>query len=206
MSAANTRRVIPLRAALLLAGLSAAGFSPAVPAVEAAKSPVSSADVEALVAADAELDPATLAALTETTGDGILPAAVLAGTIDKNGKVPALNDVAGSAVSSVSVATPLTVLTHGVSYSFTIALEDYNVTGDYEVDYYILQTVGGKTKAVQSQLLFTGKTTKPLDYWVWSIYGKKLVDSPGVATLVGRVRWGTAYGTQAVVTSKILIE
>jgi hypothetical protein len=198
MSSTNIRRGNPVGTALLLGGLCAMSYGAAVPASEVVDASVPSEG--------AELDPATLAALTETTGDGILPAAILAGTIDKNGKVPALNAVAGSAVSNVSVAIPLTVLTHGVSYCYTIALQDYNVTGDYEVEYFILQTVGATTKVVQSQLYFKGKTTSPGEVWVWDLYGKALADSPGPATLVGLVRWGTAYDTQAVVTSKILIK
>jgi hypothetical protein len=183
------------------------GYAVAVPAQQALDVSIPFSAPESLVpSGDAELDAATVAALTETTGNGILPGAMLVGTIDKNGKVPALGAVTGSAVSTLSVAVPLTVLQHGVSYCYTIALQDYNVTGAYEVDYYILQTVAGKTKAVQSQLYFKGKTTSPGNVWVWDLYGKALVDSPGPATLVGRVRWGAGYGTQAVVSSKIIIE
>jgi hypothetical protein len=41
---------------------------------------------------------------------------------------------------------------------------------------------------------------------VWSIYGKALPDSPGIATLIGRVRWGTGYTNEAIVSAKILTQ
>jgi hypothetical protein len=141
-----------------------------------------------------------------TVGTGMLPAMVAAGEIDPNGKVPVLDGVAGSGIANADIAIPLTVLTHGTSYCISVALQDVNVTGDYEVDYYIKQEISGVTKTIAEQMIVTGKTTVPGDTWVWFIYSKDIPDSPGIATLVGRVRWGTGYTTEATVSSKILIQ
>jgi hypothetical protein len=175
-------------AALLLAGLLAGGLTGPVFAQDAAVRN-DSAD-SALV----------------TVGTGMLPALVAAGAIDPNGKVPVLDGVAGSGVANADISIPLTVLTHGTSYCITVALQDVNVTGDYEVDYYIKQEKSGVTKTIAEQMIVTGKTTVPGDTWVWFIYSKDIPNSPGIATLVGRVRWGTGYTTEATVTSKILIQ
>jgi hypothetical protein len=174
--------------ALLLAGLLAGGLAGPVFAQDAAVRN-DSAD-SALV----------------TVGTGMLPALVTAGAIDPNGKVPVLDGVAGSGVANADISIPLTVLTHGTSYCFSVALQDVNVTGDYEVDYYIKQEKSGVTKTIAEQMIVTGKTTAPGDTWVWFIYSKDIPDSPGIATLVGRVRWGTGYTTEATVSSKILIQ
>jgi hypothetical protein len=141
-----------------------------------------------------------------TVGTGFLPAFVTAGAIDPNGKVPAFNAVPGAGVANLAVAIPVTLLTHGDSYCITVALQDNNVTGDYEVDYYIRQLVGGVMKTILEQKIVTGKTAAPGDAYVWAITSKAIPDSPGIATLVGRVRWGAGYTTEATVTSTILIE
>ena len=202
-----------LRGTLLAVGLMAGGFSGQVYAQDTeakpivgtlnAKSTIAPITEATLVAEDLDesVDPAT-----QVTGTGMLPASITAGVIDPANKVPVLNGIAGSEVPNSAVSIPLTVLTHGTSYCYTISLEDYNVTGDYELDYYIKQVVGGVTKTIVDQKIVTGKTTAPGDTWVWSIYGKALPDSPGIATLVGRVRWGTGYTTQAIVSSKIVIQ
>jgi hypothetical protein len=106
----------------------------------------------------------------------------------------------------MDVSIPLSILTHGNSYCFTVSLQDYNVTGDYEVDYYIRQEVGGVTSTIVRQTIATGKTTVPGDVWVWDIYSKAIPNSPGIATLYGRVRWGTGYTTEALISTKILIQ
>jgi len=140
-----------------------------------------------------------------TTGTGMLPTSVTVGVIDPNGKVPTVNAVAGAAVPNIDVSFPTSILTHGNSYCFTVSLQDVNVTGAYEVDYYIKRTTGGKTKTLLEQTLVSGNTA-PGDVWVWDAYSKAIPDSPGTATLVGRVRWGTGFKTQAIITSTILIQ
>lgn len=171
-----------LRGALVLLGLAAAGFS--LPALS--QDMADSANV--------------------TTGTGMLPTSITVGAIDPAGKVPVLDGVPGSGVSNMAVSFPLAVLTHGNSYCFTVSLQDYNVTGDYEVDYYIKQDVGGVTKTILKQTIVTGKTAAPGTLWVWDAYSEAIPDSPGIATLYGRVRWGTGYSTEAVISTKILIQ
>lgn len=171
-----------LRSALVLVGLAAGGLS--LPAL-----------------AQDTADSAKL-----TTGTGMLPSSVTVGAIDPNDKVPVLNGVPGSGVTNMDVSIPLSILTHGNSYCFTVSLQDYNVTGDYEVDYYIRQEVGGVTSTIVRQTIATGKTTVPGDVWVWDIYSKAIPNSPGIATLYGRVRWGTGYTTEALISTKILIQ
>jgi hypothetical protein len=198
---------------LLAVGLMAGAFSGGVYAQDTEAKPIvgspnAKSTIAPIAAAtlesedpDESAEPAAL-----VTGTGMLPASITAGAIDPASKVPVLDGIAGSEVTNSAVSIPLTVLTHGTSYCYTISLEDNNVTGDYELDYYIKQVVGGVTKTIDAQKIVTGKTTAPGDVWVWSIYGKALPDSPGIATLYGRVRWGTGYTTQAIVSSKILIQ
>jgi hypothetical protein len=64
------------------------------------------------------------------------------------------------------VSIPLTVLTHGTSYCYTVSIEDNNVTGDYEVDYYIRQVVGGVAKTIVDKMIVKARTTAPGGMWV----------------------------------------
>jgi len=176
-----------LRSALMLVGLTVAGLSAPALAQDTADS--------------ADADSASV-----TTGTGMLPSSVTVGEIDPNGKVPVLNGVPGSGIPNMDLAIPLSILTHGNSYCFTVSLQDYNVTGNYEVDYYIKQVVEGVTKTIVHQTIVTNKSTEPGDTWVWDIYSAAIPDSPGIATLYGRVRWGTGYTTEAVISTKILIQ
>jgi hypothetical protein len=167
------------------------------------KSTIAPIDEATLVSEDLDesVDPATL-----VIGTGTLPASITVGAIDPAGMVPVLNGVPGSGVPNSDVSIPLTVLTHGTSYCYTVSIEDNNVTGGYEVDYYIRQIVGGVAKTIVDQMIVKAQTTAPGDMWVWSIYGKALPDSPGIATLIGRVRWGTGYTNEAIVSAKFLIQ
>jgi hypothetical protein len=200
------------RRTLLLAGLVAGALSggayaqdiEATSSIGAPNAKSTLAPVAESALASEDVDDSTVAAVV--TGTGILPASVTIAAIDPDGKVPALDAVPGSGVPNMDVSIPLTLVTHGNSYCVTVAMQDYDVTGDYEVDWYIKQVVGGTSKTIVEQKVVTGKTTAPGDTWVWSIYTKALPDSPGFATLVGRVRWGTGYTTQATVTAKILIQ
>jgi hypothetical protein len=188
-----------------LSGVALAQDSEAKPIVDAANSKSTLAPIAEATLAPDDLDESVDPATT-VTGTGMLPASVTVGVIDPAGKVPVLNGIPGSEVPNSAVSFPLTVLTHGISYCYTITVQDNNVTGDYELDYYIRQVVGGVAKTIVDKKIVTGKSTEPGDTWVWSIYGKALPDSPGIATLVGRVRWGTGYTNEAIVSSKILIQ
>ena len=127
------------------------------------KSTIAPIDEATLVSEDLDesVDPATL-----VIGTGTLPASIAVGAIDPAGMVPVLNGVPGSGVPNSDVSIPLTVLTHGTSYCYTVSIEDNNVTGDYEVDYYIRQVVGGVAKTIVDKMIVKARTTAPGGMWV----------------------------------------
>jgi len=144
---------------------------------------------------------------TEATAiPGVLPSFIVAGEPDPDGKVPVFNGVPGSGVSNIAVADPETVLTHGKNYVYTVFFEDYNVTGTYKVEYELTQVVGTTTKTLQKGTIVTGKSFTPGTLWAWVIEGPAIPDSPGLATLEGKIKYGTDYGTEATVKTPVLIQ
>ncbi|GAC1432049.1 MAG: hypothetical protein NVSMB62_28930 [Acidobacteriaceae bacterium] len=59
---------------------------------------------------------------------------------------------------------------------------------------------------LQSMLIHGPSSIAPGDVYVWGIVGTALPNAPGLATLIGRVRWGTGYSTQAVVKTTVVIQ
>lgn len=127
----------------------------------------------------------------------VLPAFITAGTIDPNGKIPALNGVAGAGVANLDLAQPLTVLVHGSSYMYTVALQNYNFTGTCTVSYKLTQVQNGKTVTLDSAQI-NSFSTVPGDTWAWALSGKAIPNSPGLATLQGIVKFGSQTQTTKV--------
>jgi hypothetical protein len=121
---------------------------------------------------------------------GVLPAYITAGLIDPNGKVPVLNGIQGAGVPSLSEAMPMTVLIHGTSYSYLIALQDYNYTGTIVASYKLTQVQAGKTVTLDSGAI-KSFSSAPGNVWAWVTVGKAIPNSAGVATLTGSVKYGT---------------
>jgi len=132
---------------------------------------------------------------------GILPAFITAGIIDPNGKVPALNAVPGSGVANLSEAMPLTILNHGNSYSYLVALQDYNFTGTCVVSFKLTQLQNGNIVTLDSGTIKTFDSS-PGQVWAWVKTGKPIPNAPGIATLMGSVKYGTK--TVSVKTTVVL--
>jgi hypothetical protein len=162
----------------------------------------------ALAAAVFSLSTTTLAQEPDSTSavPGVLPAFIVAGLPDPKGKVPTFNGVPGAGVTNLDIAEPLTILTHGQKYVYLVSFEDYDVTGTYEVEYELTQTVGTTTKTLQSGTIVKGKSFTPDTVWAWAIEGPAIPDSPGLSTLEGTIKYGTDYGTGATVKTTVLIK
>jgi hypothetical protein len=132
---------------------------------------------------------------------GVIPLFISAGALDPNGKVPAIDAVPGSGVTNSDIAQPLAVLTHGTSYVFSVALQNVNFTGTYQVSYTLTQIQLNKTVTLDS-----GKnssfTCNPGGQWLFAFDGKAIPDFPGPATLTGTVTYGA---TKAIVVSTLVI-
>ncbi len=132
---------------------------------------------------------------------GIFPAFVTAGLIDPNGKVPALNVVQGAGVPNLSEAMPMTVLIHGTSYFYIVALQDLNFTGTAVASFKLTQVQSGKTVTLDSGTI-KSFSTAPGNVWAWAAVGKVIPNSPGIAMLTGSVKYGKV--TTSVKTEVIL--
>jgi hypothetical protein len=126
----------------------------------------------------------------ETAIPGMLPAFITAGNIDPNGKVPALNGVPGSGIENLDLAFPVTILTQGTRYVYSVAVQDYNYTGSCTVSFKLTQVQGTKTVTLDSGTIITFHTA-PGNVWIWVTTGKTIPNSPGPATLTGSLKYGT---------------
>jgi hypothetical protein len=147
-----------------------------------ATSPVTLQAQQAELAAQEGKAPATV--------PGMLPSFITAGNIDPNGKVPTLNGVPGSAVENLDLAFPVTVLTQGTRYVYSVVVQDYNYTGSCTVAFKLTQVQGTKTVTLDSGTITTFNTA-PGNIWVWVTTGKAIPNSPGLATLTGSLKYGT---------------
>ncbi|MDP9162116.1 MAG: hypothetical protein M3O09_18065 [Acidobacteriota bacterium] len=125
---------------------------------------------------------------------GVLPAFITAGPTDPNGKVPALNAVPGAGVSNLDLSFPQTLLTHGTTYWYLVALSDYNFTGTCVVSFKLTQVQGGTTVTLDSGTIKSFSCSANTN-WAWTALGKPVPNSPGIATLTGSVKYGSASAT-----------
>lgn len=125
---------------------------------------------------------------------GVLPSFITAGAIDPNGKVPALNAVPGAGVSNLDLSLPQTLLTHGTAYWYIVALSDYNFTGTCVISFKLTQVKGGTTVTIDSGTI-KSFSCSPKTNWAWAALGKPIPNSPGIATLTGSVKYGSATAT-----------
>jgi hypothetical protein len=141
---------------------------------------------------------AGLAAILLTTGSmaqerakpkdlGILPTAMVAGLADPNGKVPALNGVAGAGVDNLDVAFPQAVLVHGGTYAYTFATQNTTYDGQCTWSYTLTQAQGKGTVTLDSGTFKKDFACKAGSYYAWFLFGKAVANSPGLATLTGTV-------------------
>jgi hypothetical protein len=131
---------------------------------------------------------------TSAATPGVLPAFITAGLIDPNGKVPVLNGVPGAGVSNLDLSFPQTILTHGTSYWYSVALQNLNFTGTCVVSYKLTQVQAVKTVTLDSATI-KSFSCGPNSQWAWAVFGAAIPNSPGVATLTGPVKYGTTTTT-----------
>src|SRR5580704_30626 len=133
---------------------------------------------------------------------GVIPAFITAGSPDPNGKVPTLNGVSGSGVTNLDVSFPLTLLSHGSSYVYTIALQDVNFTGTCEASFELTQIQYNKTVTLDSAK-DDSFSCGPGTIWYWDFGGKIIPDYLGPATLTGTVTYGSS---KATTTTTVVIQ
>jgi hypothetical protein len=126
-----------------------------------------------------------------------LVSAVVAGTPDPDHKVPTFNGVPGAGVQNLDVADPQTVLVHGGIYTYCVAMQDVDFTGDATFSYKITQG----TKTLEGATLKTNAAVTPGGVWAYCINGKSLPDSPGAAVLNGTV----SFASSPKYTSKLKV-
>ncbi len=129
--------------------------------------------------------------------------AIVAGQPDPNGKVPSYDSVPGAGVDSMAVAATQAVLTHGLVYCISIALQDATYTGDVAVEYTITQKVGSKTTTLVKQVINKKFSSSPGNYWLWAIYSPAIPNKPGAASLNGYAKFGS---TTVKLSAPILIQ
>jgi hypothetical protein len=125
---------------------------------------------------------------------GIIPAFITAGAPDPNGKVPEFNGVPGSGVTNLDLSIPLTLLTHGNFYVYSLSLQDINFTGTCQASFTLTQMQFNKTVTIDSGKDETFSCT-PGSQWLWLFGDKAIPDFPGPATLTGTVTYGTEKAT-----------
>jgi hypothetical protein len=126
----------------------------------------------------------------------VMTAFVSAGLVDPNKKIPTLNGVPGAGVNNLDIAMPLTALTHGTSYTYTVALQDQGFTGTCEASYKLTQVQAGTTVTLDSVTPHSFACA-PGDTFAWAWVGKAIPDSPGPATLTGIVTYGSRKATSS---------
>jgi len=132
----------------------------------------------------------SLAALAATPV--VVPNFILATYPDPNGKVPVLNGVPGAGVTNLDVGFPTSLLTHGKFYEYIVGFSDTTFSGNCTVSYKLTQIQAGKTVTLDTAS--KSVATTPGD-WAWAFVGKPIPASPGLATLTGTTKCGTATGS-----------
>jgi hypothetical protein len=102
--------------------------------------------------------------------------------------------VSGSGVTNLDVSFPLTLLSHGSSYVYTLALQDNNFTGTCQASFELTQVQYNKTVTLDSAK-DDSFSCGPGTNWYWVFNGKTIPDCPGPATLIGTVTYGTSKAT-----------
>jgi hypothetical protein len=128
---------------------------------------------------------------SEPAAAGVMSTFLVAGALDPNGKVPALNAVPGAGVPNVAVAFPTVVLTHGTQYAYTLGSQNTTYSGSCADTYKLTQVESGKTVTLDSGTIGSSYDCAVGDSFYWYTYGKPVPNKPGLATLTGTIAYGT---------------
>ena len=125
---------------------------------------------------------------------------VIAGAPDPANKVPAFNAVPGSQVANLSVAMPQALLTHGLVYIYWVSFQDFSFTGTCTMEYQLTQNVNGTKTVLDKHKILSFQCSPGL--WGAGFGGAAVPNKPGLATLTGIVKFGSA--TQKLNTTVLL--
>jgi hypothetical protein len=142
------------------------------------------------LAQDATPDVAALPAMFATF--------VSAGLQDPNGKVPALDAVAGAGVHSLSLSQPTSVLLHGRAYTFVVVSSDNAFKGTCIDSYSLTRGTTVLAHGTIKSYACAANTN-----WDWVSGGVIIPNKPGQAKLTGTVTYG---GKKVTTSTTVLIK
>lgn len=128
---------------------------------------------------------------SKTVATDVMATFIVAGAIDPNHKVPALNAVQGAGVANVAVAFPIAVLKHGTQYIYTLGSQNTTFAGTCQDTYKLTQVQNGKVVTLDSGVIVNSYNCTANTVWFWYISGNPVPDAPGIATLTGTISYGT---------------
>ncbi|HSZ75325.1 MAG TPA: hypothetical protein VK779_10935 [Rhizomicrobium sp.] len=134
---------------------------------------------------------AGIALADPATPTGVIITSITAGRIDPALKVPVFDGVPGAQVDNADLSMPQAILVHGQQYSFVLTSQNTTFTGTCKDSYRLTQVQSGKTVVLQSATIVKSYDCTPGTYWMYYYYGKPIPNSPGPATLIGTVTYGT---------------
>ena len=114
---------------------------------------------------------------------------VFAGQPDRSGVIPNANKVPGTQDNNIDIAFPQAVLTHGLTYAYTVSSQNFGFKGTCTTSYALTQVVSGTETTLDSGTL-ASFSCAPGNIFFFFGYGHPVPDSPGAATLVGTVAFG----------------
>jgi hypothetical protein len=115
---------------------------------------------------------------------------VMAGLVDPNGKVPTFTTYPGAGTPTLAEPIPTVILHHGTVYSYLVVSQNLTYTGTCTTSYSLSQVIGG-TKTTLAKAKIHTYACAAGNTWGWDINGAAVPNSPGPATLIGSVKFGT---------------
>ena len=115
---------------------------------------------------------------------------VFAGEPDSSGVIPNANKVPGTQDSNFDIAIPQSVLTPGLNYAYTITSQVFGFKGTCTTSFALIQKVQGVETTLDSGTI-ASYNCAPGNVFIYFTTGKAIPASPGKATLVGTVSFGT---------------
>jgi len=115
---------------------------------------------------------------------------VTAGLPDPNGILPNFNHVPDAGVGNLDIAIPVAILEHGQSYDILLESQNGSYHGTCIDSYKLVQEKAGKAVTLLSGTISKYSCAVGTQ-WGYYIGSKPIPDSPGAATLIGTVKYGT---------------
>ena len=106
-----------------------------------------------------------------------------------SGIIPNANKVPNTQDNNLDVASPQAVLTHGLTYAYTVSSQNYDFKGTCTTSFALTQVVKGSQVTLDSGTLATFSCA-PGNIFFYYGNGQPVPNSPGAATLTGTVAFG----------------